>query len=195
MNATDTAIPVHIRTATVSDAAQILSIYAPYVMQTAITFEYEVPSLEEFSERIAHTLERYPYLVALQGERIVGYAYVSPFHARPAYDWAVETSIYVDMDCKRMGIGHQLYDALEGLLKKQGILNLEACIAYPETPDEYLTRDSVAFHEKKGYRMVGEFYQCGFKFNRWYNMVWMEKFIGEHRADQPPVIPFSKLSL
>lgn len=192
-NTTD--MPITIRTATVADAAQILSIYAPYIEQTAITFEYEVPSLEEFTNRITHTLERYPYLVAVRGEQIAGYAYVSPFHARPAYDWAVETSIYVDMHCKRMGIGHKLYEALEEVLKKQGILNLEACIAYPETPDEYLTKDSVLFHEKKGYRMVGEFYQCGFKFNRWYNMVWMEKFIGEHKENQPPVIPFPQLSL
>lgn len=192
-NTTD--MPITIRTATVADAAQILSIYAPYVEQTAITFEYEVPSLEEFTNRITHTLERYPYLVAVRGEQIAGYAYVSSFHARPAYDWAVETSIYVDMHCKRMGIGHKLYEALEEVLKKQGILNLEACIAYPETPDEYLTKDSVLFHEKKGYRMVGEFYQCGFKFNRWYNMVWMEKFIGEHKENQPPVIPFPQLSL
>lgn len=189
-----TNIPVTIRTATPIDAAEILAVYAPYVKQTAITFEYEVPSLEEFAGRIVRTLERYPYLVALSEGKIVGYAYVSPFHARPAYDWAVETSIYVRMDCKRMGIGHKLYEALEETLKRQGILNMEACIAYPETPDEYLTRDSVAFHEKKGYRMVGEFYQCGYKFNRWYNMVWMEKFIGEHKENQPPVIPFPQLS-
>ena len=183
-----TNIPVTIRTATPADAAEILAVYAPYVEQTAITFEYDVPSLEEFTGRIAQTLERYPYLVALSEGKIVGYAYVSPFHARPAYDWAVETSIYVRMDCKRMGIGHKLYEALEELLKKQGILNMEACIAYPETPDEYLTRDSVAFHEKKGYRMVGEFCQCGYKFGQWYNMVWMEKHIGSHTDAPLPVV-------
>lgn len=186
-------MPIIIRTATPEDAPAILTIYAPYVVQTAITFEYEIPSLEDFTERIIHTLKRYPYLVAICDSEIVGYAYVGPFHARPAYDWTVETSIYVRMDCKRKGIGHALYEALEEILKRQGILNMEACIAYPELPDEYLTRDSVFFHEKNGYRMVGEFYQCGFKFNRWYNMVWMEKLIGEHTVRQAPIIPFPEL--
>ena len=134
MNSVNLNTPVAIRTATPADAAEILAVYAPYVKQTAITFEYEVPSLEEFAGRIVRTLERYPYLVALSEGKIVGYAYVSPFHARPAYDWAVETSIYVRMDCKRMGIGHKLYEALEETLKRQGILNMEACIAYRRHP-------------------------------------------------------------
>lgn len=70
---------------------------------------------------------------------------------------------------------------------RQGILNLNACIGYPREEDAYLTRDSVRFHEKLGYRMVGEFHQCGYKFGRWYDMVWMEKIIGEHRDNQPAV--------
>ena len=78
-------------------------------------------------------------------------------------------------------------------LYRQGILNVNACIAYPQTEDEYLTRDSVKFHEKLGYRMVGTFHQCGYKFGRWYDMVWMEKFIGEHSKNQPDIIPFLKL--
>ena len=80
-----------IRVATVEDAAQLLEIYRPYVEQTAITFEYEVPSVEEFRHRIATVLARYPYLVYEQDGKIFGYAYVGPFHERAAYDWAVET--------------------------------------------------------------------------------------------------------
>ena len=75
----------------------------------------------------------------------------------------------------------------------QRITNAEACIAMPNEPDEHLTLDSVRFHERMGYRMVGEFRQCGFKFGRWYNMVWMEKLIGEHLADQPPVLHFDEI--
>lgn len=184
---------IKIRAAAVQDAEKILKIYAPYIEKTAITFEYEVPSVEEFAERIRKTLQRYPYLVAEADGEIVGYAYAGAFHERAAYDWAVETAIYVDMDKKKMGIGGRLYDALELVLKEQGILNLNACIAYPAEEDAYLTKGSVAFHEKRGYRMVGRFYQCGYKFNRWYDMVWMEKHIGEHKEIQAPVKRFEEV--
>ena len=177
---------VTIRTATSADSQALLNIYAPYVINTAITFEYDVPSVEEFSSRIAHTLEKYPYLIAEEGGNILGYAYASPFHDRPAYDWAVETSIYVDQNIKHRGIGRKLHDALESTLREQGILNMNACIAYPPEEDEHLDKNSVEFHAHMGYRLVGEFYKCGYKFNRWYNMVWMEKLIGEHLSDQKP---------
>ena len=185
---------ITIRIATACDAAAILAIYKPYIEHTAITFEYDVPSLEEFSSRITSTLRKYPYIVAELNHKIVAYAYVGPFHSRAAYDWCVETSIYIDQDCRRMGIGRKLYDTLENILKKMGILNLNACIAYPVSEDPYLTLDSVHFHEKLGYRMAGHFSQCGYKFNRWYDMVWMEKFIGEHKEKQPPVISFPEIA-
>lgn len=175
-----------IRMANPADAQALLNIYAPYVINTAITFEYDVPSVEEFASRIAHTLEKYPYLIAEEGGNILGYAYASPFHDRPAYDWAVETSIYVDQNIKHRGIGRKLHDALESTLREQGILNMNACIAYPPEEDEHLDKNSVEFHAHMGYRLVGEFYKCGYKFNRWYNMVWMEKLIGEHLSDQKP---------
>lgn len=175
---------IQIRKATEKDAEALVKIYAPYVEKTAITFEYTVPSTEEFQKRIRSTLERYPYLVAEQDGVICGYAYVGTFHDRPAYDWAVETSIYVDGSRRHAGIGRKLHDALEEELKKRGFLNMYACIAYPEKEDEYLTRNSVEFHSHLGYRMVGEFHKCGYKFNRWYNMVWMEKIIGEHTGEQ-----------
>lgn len=184
-----------IRIADTQDAPALLSIYAPYVLNTAVTFEYEVPTVLEFERRISRTLERYPYLVAEQNGEILGYAYAGPFHERAAYDWAVETSIYVNERRRRTGIGKTLYEALEQALSAQNILNLNACIAYPAQEDGHLTKDSVFFHQHLGYRLVGEFYQCGYKFNRWYNMVWMEKHIGVHTACQPPVIPFSRLRI
>ena len=186
-------LKIRIRPAKPEDAEKLLAIYAPYVEQTAITFEYEVPTVEEFRERIHNTLKKYPYLVAEQGGEPVGYAYVGPFHDRPAYDWAVETSIYVDQNKKRMGIGKKLHEALEEELRNRGFLNMNACIAYPAQEDEYLTRNSVEFHAHLGYRMVGRFHQCGYKFYRWYDMVWMEKLIGEHTADQQ--LPHDSISI
>ena len=146
-------LKIRIRPAKPEDAEKLLAIYAPYVEQTAITFEYEVPTVEEFRERIHNTLKKYPYLVAEQGGEPVGYAYVGPFHDRPAYDWAVETSIYVDQNKKRMGIGKKLHEALEEELRNRGFLNMNACIAYPAQEDEYLTRNSVEFHAHLGYRI------------------------------------------
>lgn len=116
---------ITIRTAAPSDAEDMLRIYAPYIEKTAITFEYDVPSVEEFRSRIEHTLEKYPYLVAEEDGKIVGYTYASVFKARAAYNHCVETSIYVDMDCQRKGIGY--------------------------------------------------------KFGKWFDMIWMEKMIGEHK--------------
>lgn len=138
-------------------------------------------------------LERYPYLVAELNGGICGYAYASAFHDRPAGGWNVETSIYVDQNKKGMGIGTALYDKLEKILKRQNILNMNACIACTEQEDEYLTNASIHYHEHLGYRMVGWFTNCGYKFHRWYNLAWMEKEIGEHVADQPPVIAFPEI--
>lgn len=182
-----------IRIATKQDAKKLVEIYAPYVEKTAITFEYEVPTVQEFERRIGHVLEKYPYLVAERNGEIVGYAYAGTFNERAAYDWAVETTVYVREDQKKTGVGRDLYAALEKALDMQNILNLNACIAYPEIEDAYLTKNSVQFHEHMGYRFVGEFYKCGYKFDRWYNMVWMEKHIGEHKDNPPAIKTFDEI--
>lgn len=183
-----------IRAATPDDAGELLAIYTPYVTNTAISFECEAPGLLEFQKRIENTLKRYPYLLAESAGEILGYAYTGPFVGRAAYDWAAETTIYLKENKKRMGIGRALYEALEKVSRAQNILNLNACIGYPEADDEYLTGNSVQFHEHMGYRMVGEFHKCGYKFGRWYNMVWMEKILGEHRERPEKVIPFPALA-
>ena len=169
-----------IRDAKVTDAKAIQTIYTPYVETTAITFEYNVPSEKEFCRRIETVQQKYPWIVAMVNGKVVGYAYASAFKPRDAYQWAIETSIYVDNNNKRSGIGRQLHEALEQRLKMQGILNMNACISFIEPEDEYLTQDSVRFHERLGYQKVAHFHQCGTKFNRWYDMIWMEKMIGEH---------------
>lgn len=166
-----------IRIATPEDASALLAIYAPYVKDTAITFEYEVPSAKEFSRRISDVLMQYPYLIAEKDGTPVGYAYASSFHPRAAYAWCAETAIYIDKNHHGLGIGRYLYEELEKRLKAQHLLNLNACIAYPNP-------ESIAFHEALGYTLIGHFHNCGFKLNRWYDMVWMEKIIGEHET--PP---------
>ncbi len=171
---------ITIRKATKADAEAIQTIYAPYVRETAVSFEYDVPSVEEMAKRIEEVQKTHPWIVAEEDGKIVGYAYAHAFYGRAAYQWAVETSIYVDRQEKRKGIGKKLHDTLEDRLKKQGILNMNACIAYIEPEEEHLTQDSVRFHERMGYTKVAHFHLCGKKFGRWYDVIWMEKIIGEH---------------
>lgn len=186
---------VIILAASPGDAEKLLEIYRPYVEKTAITFEYEVPSVEEFQGRIDRTLRRYPYLVAEAGGQILGYAYTGPFVGRAAYDWAAEVSIYLREDCRGMGLGKRLYAAIEEISRAQHITNLNACIGTVEAEDQYLTNNSAQFHGHMGYRMVGEFQKCGYKFGRWYNMVWMEKIIGEHLPRPEAVVPFPEIEI
>ena len=259
------------RVARPEDAEALLAIYAPYVEETAITFEYEVPSVEAFRARIAHTLATYPYIVAVEeqeanagtahvdgasascidraeanagtahvdgtpvssatasgagevteahrtSERIIGYAYVGRLHERAAYDWSVETSIYVDRGAQKQGLGRQLYERLEAILRAMNIISVNACIAYPGTmnanvadrtrkdlregtadsgidigEDPYLDTNSPDFHAHLGYQLVGHFHACAYKFDRWYDMIWMEKWIAPHPAKPEAMIPFPEL--
>ena len=178
---TTRVIRLKIRSAVPDDAARLLQIYSYYVANTAISFEYEVPSAAEFRSRIVNTLQKYPYIVLEEDGVIQGYAYAGAFKSRAAYRHSCEVSIYVDREAGGKGYGRKLYEALEKELKARGILNLYACVAVPIVEDEYLTDNSEQFHQHLGYRRVGEFRKCACKFNRWYNMVWMEKTIGEHR--------------
>lgn len=185
---------VTVRAATAADAAQLLEIYAPYVEQTAVSFEYDVPTPAEFAARVEHTLKMYPYLVAQAGDRLLGYAYTHPFVGRKAYQWSAETTIYLHPQHRRCGLGRRLYTALEAVSRAQNITNLNACIASTDVEDEYLTHDSVNFHTRMGYRPVGTFQKCGFKFGRWYNMIWMEKLLSAHPEQPLPVIAFGDLT-
>ena len=176
-----------IRNVNIEDAKEILDIYTPYILNTAITFEYGIPSLDQFKVRIENIIRKYPYIVAVEKNEIIGYAYVSSFKDRKAYDWSVETSIYVKENNHHQGIGKALYLELESRCKDMHIQNLNACIAYPIQEDSYLDTSSVKFHEKLGYSMVGKFHQCAYKFNTWYDMVWMEKSIGNHEKNPKAV--------
>ena len=166
---------MRIRSAAPQDAERLLEIYGYYVENTAISFEYVVPSPEEFRERIRTTLLKYPYLVLEEDGRILGYTYAGAFKGRAAYQYSCEVSVYLDRCVRGRGYGRILYEALEEALAASGIHNLYACIASPVVEDEYLTRDSERFHQKMGYSTVGVFHRCAYKFDRWYHMIWMEK--------------------
>ncbi len=167
----------NIRSAKLRDAERLLEIYAYYVTNTAVSFEYEVPSLEEFRRRIEDTLRNYPYLVLEENGVIQGYSYAGPFKKRAAYRHSCEVSIYLAHDMRGRNYGTKLYEKLEEELKARDIHNLYACIGNPIEEDEYLTRASELFHQCLGYSKVGEFHRCGYKFDRWYNIIWMEKII------------------
>ena len=170
------------------DAAGLLAVYAPYVEDTAVTFEYEVPSMEEFRQRISDISAKYPYIKAVGDDgSILGYAYAGTFNPRRAYDWSGETTVYVRRDDRHHGVGRALYEKLEELLRGMGILNMNACIASPKCEDPYLTDDSIRFHHRMGFTDVGLFHDSGYKFGHWYDMIWMEKMIGEHTDDQKAV--------
>ncbi len=173
-----------IRLATAADAAALVEIYAPFVTDTAVTFEYEVPSKEEFGRRISETLRLFPYLVLEKNGAILGYAYASRFKGRAAYDWAVETTVYVRQGSEGNGYGRALYARLEELLARQNVTNLNACITFPNP-------SSIAFHESMGYRTAAHFTMCGYKLGQWWDMIWMEKFIAEHSVPPEPFVPFN----
>lgn len=173
---------------TINDAEELLQIYAPYVEDTAITFEYDVPTVEEFRNRIKDISSKYPYIKAVDDNgNILGYAYAASFKGRKAYDWSCEVTIYLRMDERGKGLGKILYSKLEKSLKDMGILNMNACITYPKSENIYVNYDSFNFHKKLGFNLVGKFTDSGFKFNEWFDMVWMEKMIGDHTNDTKPV--------
>lgn len=185
---------ITVRNASMTDAERILEIYSYYVQNTAISFEYEPPLLDEFKERMERIMRHYPYLVILKDGHIEGYACARAFVGRSAYDWSCETTIYIDHNSQHCGMGRIIYEALEARLRDMCILNLYACIGYPTNNDKYLTTNSADFHAHLGFVKVGEFHKCGYKFGRWYDMIWMEKIIGEHCYDQKPVICYSEIN-
>jgi len=161
---------VQIRNVTLNDVQELLDIYSYYVLNTTITFEYETPSMDEFTQRIQKITQKYPYLVATLDDEIVGYAYATSYKERAAYDWSVETTVYVKNDKHGLGIGKELYLHLEQALKEKNIVNMLACITYPNPK-------SIDFHTKFGFEKVGHFPKVGYKFNEWRDIVWMQKVI------------------
>ena len=180
-----------IRTAKIEDAKELVEIYSYYVKNTAVTFEYDVPTVEEFQKRIAHILEEYPYLVAESSDEILGYAYAGKYHARAAFAWSAEMAIYLKKDIRQKGIGRKLYTLLEAILKEQGIVKTIAHITMPI--DEFSDFNSMQFHEKMGYHLAGKFENIGYKFGHWYSTIWMDKMIGVPEKNMTEVKSFEKV--
>ena len=159
-----------IRIATEADVPAILGIYAPYVTDTTITFEYDVPTEAEFLARFRNITRDFPWLVWEENGSILGYAYACRPFERAAYAWCAEPSIYLKFSAQGRGIGRKLYAALEELLKIQGYRVFLALITGENT-------GSLHFHEKLGYEVVGELKRSGYKFGRWLSVFWMEKTV------------------
>ena len=175
-----------VRFATAADIPAILAIYAPYVKNTAISFEYSIPTLAEFSARFQQITEQFPWLVWEEDGKISGYAYAAAPFERAAFGWCAEPSIYLLPQAQGKGIGRKLYEALEKLLKIQGYRTLYAIVTTDNTP-------SIAFHKALGYRHLADFPNCGFKLDRWHGITWLEKplFSVDFPTDSPK--PISKI--
>ena len=159
-----------IRIATEADVPEILAIYAPYIENTTITFEYNVPTEAEFLQRFRDITAQFPWLVWEEEGKVLGYAYGSAPFARDAYRWCAEDSIYLSPEAQGRGIGTKLCTALEKVLFYQGYRRIYALITAEN-------ESSIRFHQKMGYETTAEFPNCGFKFNRWLGLIWMEKRI------------------
>ena len=180
-----------IRTADADDASAIAEIYAYYTRYTAVSFEVDPPSADEMADRIRRYAQKYPYLVIEdEDEEILGFAFAHAFRERPAYDYAVETTIYLRPGERHRGLGRAIYTVLEDELRRMGVISLYACIAVSDAEDEYLNADSPRFHAAMGYKTCGEFKNCGRKFNRWYDMIWMEKLLGDFPPQPAPIVPY-----
>ncbi len=157
-----------IRPAFREDVPAMLAIYAPYVLNTTATFEYEPPALEEFFRRYDTFTRQFPWILWEEEGEVLGYAYAAPPYSRPAYAWCAEPTIYLKAEARGRGIGPRLYAALEGILKKQGYQVLYALVCAENG-------HSVHFHGQMGYEQRAFFPDCGFKFGRWMGLYWMEK--------------------
>lgn len=175
-----------IRPATEDDVAAMLAIYAPYVRSSTATFEYEVPTFAQFLTRFRTLRDQFPWLVWEQAGEILGYAYASAPFERAAYRWCAEDSVYLHPDARGQGIGGKLLNALEKLLTMQGYCRIYAIITAENQP-------SLDFHRAKGYRVVGQFPDCGFKFGRWLGVVWMDKVLKV--VESPNQFPVSWMSI
>lgn len=175
-----------LRIARREDVPQMLSIYAPYVLHSTATFEYDVPTLEEFYRRFDTFTRQYPWLLWEEDGEIEGYAYASPPYSRPAYAWCAEPTVYLRPECRGRGVGEKLYLALETILKKQGYQVIYALVCEEN-------QASLRFHEKMGYEKRAFFPNCGYKLNRWMGLHWLEKRLCT--AKSPNGFPASWLSI
>ena len=175
-----------IRIAEERDIPAIWEIYGPYVLNTTITFEYDVPTREEFTRRFRDITRQFPWLVYEEDGEILGYAYASAPYARAAYAWCAEPSVYLKPEARGRGIGRKLYAALEQILDCQGYQVLYALVTQENEA-------SLRFHERCGYRVSVLFPNCGFKFGRWLGVIWMEKRLKSVEIPSYPPISWNRI--
>ncbi len=176
-----------IRVAREEDAEEILSIYQPFILETAVTFEEEVPALSVFQQRIATIMEDNPFFVCELENRIVGFAYASAYRSRAAYRWTREVSVYVHPDFQRKNIARALYHVLLATLKRQEFITAFGVITLPN-------QGSVALHESFGFRPLSIYKHVGFKLGRWHDVGWWElSLTGNSDATPKEIIPFSEI--
>ena len=178
---------IAIRLASTADAPQICEIYRPIVSDTAISFEQTAPDADEIAARITQTLEQYPWLVCDINRQIAGYAYGSSFRSRSAYQWTVETTVYVHPDYQRRGISRALYASLIAILRQQGYCNAIGVIALPND-------GSIGAHETLGFRKIGVFENMGYKLNEWRDTGWWQLELRPMPAEPQPPRPVMSLA-
>lgn len=166
------------------DAAGILAVYAPYIRETAVTFETEVPAPDAFTARVAGICADFPYLVLEVDGELAGYAYAHRQAERAAYAWNAELSIYLAGKWRGRGLGAPLYRLLERLLTMQGYVNLYGVITASNA-------GSIRLHEKLGYRQTGLHEKTGWKFGQWHDVAWLHKRVRE--GEPGPILPLSAL--
>ncbi|MCR1949813.1 GNAT family N-acetyltransferase [Clostridium sp. DSM 100503] len=177
---------IKIRMANENDAEEILEIYTPYIKNTAITFEYEVPTVDEFKDRIRKISEDYPYLVCTLNEKIIGYAYSYRQKERAAYMWNVELSVYIDNKYIGYGLGKAFYTALIEISKLQNIKNLYGGVTSNNLNSEKL-------HEYFGFKKLGVYHNTGYKFGKWHDVTWYEKSINDSYFEPKPLISIKNI--
>jgi L-amino acid N-acyltransferase YncA len=175
---------MHIRLATPDDAAGCLDIYRPFVEASHVTFETQVPSRDEFARRIESTLAQRPWVVASDEGRVAGYAYASPVKDRTAYQWSVETAVYVAADARRAGVGRAVYLALFRVLRGQGFVNAVGVIALPNPA-------SIALHESLGFEPIAHLKRIGFKLGEWRDVGWWQLALGPMPGSPEPPVPLA----
>lgn len=173
---------VRVRQATVADAAAVLAVYAPYIEDTAITFETAVPTEEAFAARMEAVIGEYPYLVVECDGAIVGFAYAHRLGERGAYAWNAELSVYFADSHQSRGWGSVLFWALVDLLSQQGVRNAYSLVTVPNEPSRRL-------HEKLGFELMGIQRDAGYKCGAWHDVAWLRKAIGSFDGRPDPVIP------
>ena len=162
---------ITLRAASLADAERLAEIYNPYILSTAVTYEYEPVTTEAFASRMATIMGSFPYLVAVEDSVVIGYAYASPYHGRKAFSWSCELSVYIDMNYRGRGVGSIFYLKLLEILKGMNYVNVYSLIDYPND-------GSMALHNKFGFREVALIKHTGYKLGKWLDMIILEKQIG-----------------